>query len=525
MRNNILKHKTFCNPIVLPDYPNLQVMNTNRDHRGEPDPWKRDTKKFLSETDILYEAGIVSEVESKYSLDVYSPRDKRSIENDVRATADPSVLYYDNHWYLYCSSGNIYSSENFADWTVHHEETWLPVSFPMAPTVEAFKGKFYATANAAPLHVADTPTGPWRKVGEFTLPDGREMLCNDPMIFADGEELYLYWGLGMTIFGAKLNPEQPNQLITAPKQLIIFQPQNSWERFGASNEDWQKGYIEGAWMVKANGEYYLIYSAAGTEYYSYCMGAYKSDAPLGEFTLQERNPVSQSRSGLIQGGGHGCIVKGPKDTLWCFYTIPINYDNNMERRIGMDPAGIDEEGNLFALTGTDVPQWAPGVIEHPEKGNRTGAAALSIFKPCTVSSYRYGRNPLYAVDEAMHTWWEPVWEGEKQYLEVNLQGLYCISSVRIMWKDVGLNFGAGIFPGPYRYTLEALEDKKEDSWVMLVDAADNEVDLAVDYREFGHCLTKRVRLTIIGAPEGVYPGLMNLTVFGESAYKNSAYEE
>lgn len=508
---------TYCNPIVLPSYPLLPVLHHGR--YDKEDIWQRKGKTFLSEADIMAEAGITDGDVDLLYLDVHHPDDRFVAENDVRATADPSAFYYDGRWYLYCTSGMVYDSDDLVHWTPHYDETWMPISAPMAPTIEEFNGKFYVTANSTPLHVSDSPLGPWKKVGEFTLKDGRETLCNDPMIFADNGHLYLYWGLGICIMGAELDPERPNHFITDPKILIHFNPENWWERFGASNEDWSRGFIEGSWMVKANNKYYLTYSCSGTEYYNYAMGAYVGDSPLGDFTLQARNPVSRSRNGLVKGGGHGSFVKGPKDTLWCFYTIPVCYDCNMERRIGMDPAGIDEDGNLYALTGCDVPQWNPGVLEHPELGNRTELLPLTIFRPITATSYNYGRTPLYATDEALHTWWEPKPDDEVKSFEVNLQGQYYVSSFRLMWKDIGLNFKNGIMPGAYQYKVEMADCENGNKWVTVVDASENTEDLSVDYRTFDEIRTGRVRFTILGAPKGVQPGVLNFTVFGVSASK------
>jgi hypothetical protein len=342
------------------------------------------------------------------------------------------------------------------------------------------------------------------------------------MIFADEDDrLYLYFGLGSAIFGAELDPDQPNNLITFPKLLVPFTGEYWWERFGASNEDWGIGFIEGSWMVKHDKTYHLVYSCSGTEFYNYAMGCYISDSPLGDFKLQARNPVSHCREGFIKGGGHGGFVKGPKDTLWIFYTIPVCVDNNMERRIGMDPAGFDKDGNLFSLTGCGVPQWKPGIMEHPELGNATELVPLTIFKPSKVSSYKDGNRALYAIDEAMHTWWQPAPDDKLPELAVAFQGKYTASAVRIMWKDIGLNFEAGINPGPYQYVVEVAKDNQTDEWITVVDASKNTVDLTVDYRTFDPIECTRARIRILGAPEGVTPGLINFTAFGESMHKRN----
>lgn len=42
-------------------------------------------------------------------------------------------------------------------------------------------------------------------------------------------------------------------------------------------------YIEGAWMTKYQGKYYLQYAIPGTQYNVYGDGVYVSEAPPGSF--------------------------------------------------------------------------------------------------------------------------------------------------------------------------------------------------------------------------------------------------
>lgn len=520
MKKNI--NNTYCNPIVLPDYPNLPAKNETN-HGLNSSGWGREGKKLLMDRDIILE-GDPHAVVGGFGGDGPGPdmTYRREAEWDVRATADPTVMYYQGKWYLYCTCGYVYDSEDFIHWTPHPDETFMKISSPMAPTVEHFRGRFYATANSVPLHVSDSPLGPWSPIGEWTLPDGREFLANDPMIFADDDgKLYLYWGLGSGIFGAELDPEHPNHLLTKPKHLIKFNGENPWERMGNDNQNWRDGCIEGSWMYKRNGVYYLVYSVCGTEYYTYCMGAYVCDSPLGDFKLQARNPVSRSDSGLIRGGGHGSIVNGPNDTIWCFYTIPVVIDHIFERRIGMDPCGIDENGCLYALTGSSTPQFAPGVLPHPEMGNSTGLLPCTAFSLTKASSYAPGHRPLYALDEALHTWWQHGADDPAPVLEVSLRDEYFLSAARVIWKDVGLDFKAGVMPGPYQYVIEAA--LKDGPWEKIVDASGNQVDLTVDYRTFAEVRADKVRIRILGAPKGLTPGVINFTVFGESAARRETW--
>ena len=38
---------------------------------------------------------------------------------------------------------------------------------------------------------------------------------------------------------------------------------HGWERFGENNSDTIPGYIEGPWLTKHNGKYYMQYAAPG----------------------------------------------------------------------------------------------------------------------------------------------------------------------------------------------------------------------------------------------------------------------
>ncbi len=519
-------HDTFCNPIVIPNYPTLQSFrgpmpapgSSERPRVQREDRWGRAGKHVLSETEYLSEIGY-AHGDPMLMQEVYGHGIGKVSEQDVRATADPSPYYFEGKWWLYPTSGRIYSSDDLVNWEYHYDQTWGKVTSSMAPTVEKVGDVYVGAANGTPLHSAPTPAGPWSLVGEWTLPDGREINCGDVMIFADDDgRAYLYFGLGIAILGAELDVKQPNHFLTMPKVLISFHKNNWWERMGSCNENWNIGFIEGSWMLKHGARYHLVYSCSGTQYYNYAMGCYISDSPLGEFMPQSVNPVSRSRNGLIKGGGHGGFVKGPNDTYWVFYTIPVCIDGDMERRIGMDPAGFDAEGNLFAATGIDVPQWKPGMMQRPELGNATELVPLTILKPVCASSYAPGHLPMYATDEALHTWWQPAADDTEPALTVGLRGVFQIGAVRILWKDIGLNLREGILPGPYQYVVEVKPSVK-DAWQTVVDASQNEVDLTVDYRTFEPTVAAMVRIRILGAPQGVTPGLLNFTVFGEDVEK------
>ncbi len=466
--------KTYCNPLVLPNYP-----RGRNSHNKATDP----------------------------NFKHVTPR-------DYRETADPTVLYHEGKWYLYPSCGMAYVSEDFVTWQHHPTE---PPDVGYAPTVAVFRDKFLLTALCAPMFQADNPLGPFEDIGPVVKPDGNFVDgYYDPMIFPDDDgRLYIYWGLGGPgIFVAELDPDKPTQLITEPKVLFKFNPDHVWERSGEHNEDRTGSCLEGAWMLKHDGRYYLTYCGPGTEWSSYAMGCYVGDSPMGTFHYQSRNPILSTRSGLVRGPGHGCIVRGPADTLWAFYTCTVCYEHMFERRIGMDPAGIDADGNLFVLGASEIPQWAPGVIESPENGNDIGLLPVSRVRIPRASSESPGRDGLYALDGSMLTWWQPESDDPKKTIDVRLANSFTVSAVRVVWRDVGLDYDSGVGPGPFQYKVEVAAEQDGDDWTTVVDCTTNETDLLIDYRTFEPCSARRARLVVTGAPAGIEPGLIDFTVFG-----------
>ncbi len=470
--------QTCCNPIPLPHYPRGRQCRDKARTGGWMHPWRA----------------------------------------DFRETADPSVLYHDGKWILYPSCGMAYVTEDFIHWQ-HRPVTPLD-DVGYAPTVVPFRGKFLLTACGAGLWMSDSPLGPFECLGPMQLPEGGALAgalyWNDPMLFADEDgALYGYWGLGKGgIKGALLDPEHPNRMQTVPKVLFEFDPSHVWERFGECNEDRNSSFVEGAWMLKHGRRYFLTYAAPGTEWRNYGMGAYVSESPLGPFRYQPRNPILRDPEGLVNGVGHGCLVRGPRDTLWAFYTCLVRNLHNFERRCGLDPAGFDAEGNLFVLGASDTPQWAPGVREHPELGNEAGLLPLGVNRIAQASSYVPGREPSYALHDSLRTFWQAAPDDAQPWLVCDLWSRFRMGACRIHWAEPGLDYDNDILPGPVQYRLEVSDDGQ--AWRTALDRTRSQEDLLVDYQVFEPVVAQWFRLVITGHARGIAPAILNLTLFGES---------
>lgn len=472
-----LFQNTYCNPLPLPDYPRGRCCRTKA---GQSWGWTTSRRQ------------------------------------DFRETADPSILFHAGRWYLYPSCGMAWVSEDFRTWQ-HHPMNIEDVGY--APTILEFKNRFYLTASGAPLYVADSPLGPFREAGAFLDHHGQPIEgWGDPMLFADEDgRLYAYWGCGGPgIFCAELDPYQPHRCLTPPQVVIRFDPAHVWERYGDANEDPTTCWIEGAWMIKIEGRYFLTYSAPGTQFRTYAFGVYVADSPLGPFRYQQRNPILRDPDGLVQGPGHGCIVRGPHGTLWAFYTCLVRNYHVFERRVGMDPAGLDATGNLFVAGASDTPQWAPGLVSYPEKGNAAGLLPVTIDRIARASSEAPGRSALYAFDNSVRTWWEAAPDDPQPWLEVDGEAQYEIAAVRLLWAEPRLDFEAGRKPGPFQYRIE-VQAADQEPWLPALDCTDNRQDLLIDYRVLPTPVTaRRIRLTVTGWPRGMIPALLEFTAFGTS---------
>ncbi len=466
---------TYCNPLPIPDYPRGRLCWESEDLRRE---W--------------------------------------------RELADPSVLYYDNKWYLYPSSELAYITRDFVHWEHHRVE---PNDIGYAPTALYHDKQFYLLACGSHLYRSDSPLGPFKDIGSLLDTNGKEIQTLDPMLFADDDNsVYLYWGCSICggIYGAQLDPKDLRQLVTDRKTLFKYNPDHRWERFGDFNEDKNTSFIEGPWMFKHNNTYYLTYAAGGTTWKTYAMGCYKSEKPLGPFIYQKRNPILRNATGLVNGTAHGCIVGGPGNTIWAFYTCSARITHGFERRIGMDPAGIDENGDLYVKEATETPQWAPGIVVDPEKTNSTGLLPVTVNKVYHVSTEKDGRSGQYAIDNNLRTFWEPELDDENPWIEVELTNrprrhyFFEVSAGRICWIEPNLNHKKGNIARPIKYKIEVCQNLEKNHWRVVVDKTDNNKDMFIDYQTFSPIRAQKVRLIVTARSTHINVGISDFTVFGKA---------
>jgi len=460
----------------------------------------------------------------------------------TRSIADPTVIRFQGKYYLFITGGLFWSSDDLVNWE-HH-----PVSMPdgkpvIAPHAFEFRGSLYVTGNNIGLFRSANPLKRWEYIGDFKDEKGGKLLPFDPATFLDGDgRLYLYYSGRRTdgIYGVQLNRQDLTRFAGPARKLWTFNPNHVWERYGDSNEGTSLSWLEAPWMTKRNGTYYLQYSAPGTEWKTYAVGVYTSRKPLGPFTYASRNPILVHKNGLINGTGHHSIVEGPNGSLWAIYTVLYRNWGVFDRRIGMDPVGFDEHGNMFVSGPSETPQWAPGVKPKPWLGNDSGSIPVSINKyTWAASSARPGRGAQNAFDNNVRTWWEPAEGDAAPWLVIDLgcrnpadnNQEFMIDSARILFETVPHagprdlvvdghgrwyeDSAQGVRPVAYQYLLETSLDGR--TFRPLVDKRDNTRLQNVEFSEFAPTRSRWVRLTLTGMPKNQSTGVLEFTAFGKPA--------
>ena len=471
---------TFCNPLPIPNYPIGRAARTAT--KGTPDSG------------------------ANWLL---------GHQEQFRELADPTALWHEGKWYLYPTGDLAWvSADNGATWQ-HHPLNVRDVG--PAPTVVRHRGRFLLAANGPTIYASSSPLGPFEKIGDFpSARSAKDPNVWDKMLFSDDDgRLYLYFGCSEAggIWGMELDAANPPKALSEPVEFITFDPpRRPWEAYGEWNQNRTKSWLEGAWMLKRNGRYYLTYSAAGTQWRTYAMGCFVGSSPLGPFTPQKRNPILRTPYGLATGTAHGCIVAGPQNQLWAFYTIRAGVVHHFERRIGMDRTEIDANGELIVHAATSHPQWLPGKTPSDAKSADTGWLPINGCMHTVGSTSAPNLPGRLAVDNEMRTWWQPA-EGDTQPTLTTAFGAPAtIHAVRLIWRDIGLDTKNGVLSGPFRYRVE-LETAK-DKWTTILDRSESTEDLLIDYRECKPTTGTRARLVIVGSPKGITPGVAEFTVFG-----------
>lgn len=423
-----------------------------------------------------------------------------------REAADPTLVVFKGEYWLFASkSGGYWRSKDLQHWT-HVTPVGLPLE-DYAPTVVEMSGRLYFTAfNSKGIwSTADPGAGRWKKEADI---DGYA----DPDLFLDDDgRLYMYSGcsdkapLKVTELDAK-NGFRP--LRSASIDASSDEQHRGFEVPGEQNDQpARRPWIEGAWMTKYAGRYYLQYAAPGTQFNSYADGVLVSDSPMGPFHAPDWTPLSFKPTGFIAGAGHGSTFRDLQGRWWHIATMSISVRHMFERRLGLFPIRFLADGQMVEDTYlADYPHLWTG------ERQLAGWMLLSYESPATASSSLEGHEPQKAVDESVRDWWSATTGDAGEWLKIDLGSVQTIDAVQINFADEGSS-AHGMNSGEYLYLLEGSTDGVH--WSTIIDHRRTGRDAPHDYEELPRPVHARyIRITNARMPGNAKFSLSGLRVFG-----------
>lgn len=401
-----------------------------------------------------------------------------------REAADPVILLFREKYYLFASkSGGYWFSNDLLNWKYRPSLT-LPVE-EYAPTVAEINDTlFFISSNnvKCTIFYNTNPLDDNWKIYNNNFSLG----VTDPAIFKDDDNrVYFYYGCSNVdpIYGIELNVKKHLDTIGKPVFCIGHnRSEYGWEENGELNDNvLEKGWNEGAWMIKHDGKYYLEYASPGTQFKTYGDGVYVSDKPLGPFKYMGNSPFAYKPGGFIGGTGHSSTFADIYGNYWHVSTMTISVRHMFERRLGLFPAAFDNDGVLrtFMAFG-DYPTRIPDhKIDFAKESLDPQWMLLSYNKSAKASSTADGFQLKNAFDENIRTWWSANTGNRNEWISVDLGNSCTINAIQVNFADEGFNLtnlNGGIF---YQYKLFASENEKD--WVMIEDKSKNQTDAPHDF--------------------------------------------
>lgn len=482
-----------------------------------------------------------------------------------REAADPSLILFKDTYFLFPSmTAGFFTSENLVTWNFNEFKQNMPV-YDYAPDVRAMGDYMYFSAShrGEPCDFYRTKDP---RTEEFERIPGTFEFWDPNLFIDDDQRVYFYWGCSNQepIYGVELDPETMHPL-TEKKALIDSHsdirgyervgedhiPVKTEEQIDAEAEQMYKSFmemmgissemseeeakemvkryignrpfIEGAWMTKHDGIYYLQYAIPGTEYNVYGDGVYISENPLGPFRPAKNNPYSYVPGGFITGAGHGSTLEDKSGNWWHIASMRISHNEAFERRLGLWKAGFDQDGELYC--DQRFADWPIAMDAKPFA--KPEQMLLSYKKTVTVSS---GVHPENVTDENIRTMWKANTNQPGEWILLDLGEVMEVSSVQINFGDDGMTVELPEELDIMRLSYEErwIDTKKQEtSWILEAskDGENYEVveDTRGDLTDYAHAFvqlpeTKSLRyfrLTIEHVPYDRPAVVSGIRVFGK----------
>ncbi len=410
--------------------------------------------------------------------------------------ADPCSRKFGDTYYIYVTPdgwdvgrgpAGAWTSKDFVHWT-WQAMNWPKTEFKWAPSVVACKGKFYMYSSV-PCQiwaaVAESPLGPWVNLveeGKPMIPDQtpKETITLDGECFLDDDgQAYIWYGTWWRPTMAKLKPDmrsfdgEPIQYFKNPRNPNP--PQGLVQRC-----------MEGPYLFKRQGTYYLMYSDDMCQDSTYNVKYSTSKSPTGPFAYDPaRNPILETTDdGTVDGPGHHSILVDGDKVFIVYHRHDNPHDpDGAHRQTCIDELHFNADGSIekVAPSHLGVGYLAPSTQRDSN---------LALGRPVKASSFLSADfKPEYAVDENNGTLWKAASNAYPQWLEVDLGRKSPVRRVETEFQYPQV---------ANRYVVEYSRDGK--AWQLFADRKENkEAGIMIDR---GDVQARFVRITLLGNSSG-----------------------
>lgn len=214
-------------------------------------------------------------------------------------------------------------------------------------------------------------------------------------------------------------------------------------------------FVEGSYMVKRNGTYYLLYSSGTLHDGSYNVRYATAKHPLGPFVAPAQNSVLRSNADqTTRGPGHNSVLKF-KDQYYIVYhqhNQPHEDGKLVFRQTCADRMEFNEDGTIKPVVPTQAGIGAlQALVAQGEDVARSKYATASSVRGANYAAE-------YALDHNYASKWRAKDNSYPQTLTVDLGGTFEIQRIETSWEYPTL---------AYKYAIETSLDG--EAWTAYVD--------------------------------------------------------
>jgi hypothetical protein len=271
-----------------------------------------------------------------------------------------------------------------------------------------------------------------------------------------------------------------------------FEPEKAVDAYDGP---WIADFVEGAYMIKHEGTYYLLYSSGVLHDGTYNVRYAMAEHPLGPFTTPANHVILRSNADqTTKGPGHNSVLafQGKHYIVYHQHNQPHEDGGGVFRQTCADRLEFNPDGTIKPVvpTQTGVGPLLPLVPQGTDVARGKYAHATSVRR----GTY----SPSYALDHNHASKWRAADNTYPQTLTVDLNGTFEISRIETSFEYPTLS---------YKYAIETSLDG--ETWQPYVDKTAAFPPAVSPHKDIGKATAAFVRIALAGCerPEngaGIY---------------------